>query len=267
MARQKAKAYRSNGLVEAADAARGETSAADVASTVRTDAVTAGLVHGGDRYAGTARSNGKAAKAASQTRRGKARDGSADAVEGREAGGAAGIGAEADGGGKQAVKTEMQRSLHLKAAVADAAVEELDDSDELEGVSDLHRGGSALARATASKRASQTADGPEQPASPEGDPKHAGTSGNAGGKRNRARSLGAEPRSGNLKSTDGPARGSAGRKAASKRARKDAKAEAAKTRIQSRRTWIAARAAQAEQAQAAAATAGPARKAGVAKAL
>ncbi|MBQ9043029.1 MAG: C40 family peptidase [Eggerthellaceae bacterium] len=161
----------------------------------------------------------------------------------------------------------MQRSRHLKAAVADAAVEEIDDSDELEGVSDLHRGGSALARAASGKRTARAADGPEPPTSPEGDPKGAGMSGTAGGKRNRVRVSETKARNGNPKSAGGPARGNAGRKAASKRASKDAKAEAARTRIQSRRTWVAARAAQAEQAQAAATAAGTARKAGIAKTL
>ena len=59
MARQQAKAYRSRAVVEAADAARGETDAANVASTIRTDAVTAGLVHGGDRYKNTARASSR----------------------------------------------------------------------------------------------------------------------------------------------------------------------------------------------------------------
>ena len=265
MTKSKAKAYRSSMSLEAADAARGEADAASVASTVRTDAVTAGIVRGGDRYAGTARGKGKAGTASPQVARGK--------DKGRQENPGAKDATISDSEqvavepGRQVAKAEMQSIRHVKAAAADVAVEELDDSDELEGASDLQQGGRVLVRAASGRRAARTGGGAEDLASPASGARPEAKTPSAKRKASRAGNAITPNRNGASNVVDGSGQKRAKGRGSAKRPRGGADADAAKARIQSRRTWTAARAARAEQAQAAAATAGTARKAGAAKAL
>lgn len=265
MAKQQAKAYRSRTVLEAADAARGEVDASNVASTVRTDAVSAGLVHGGDRYAGTTRGAGKVRTASSQAKNGKT--GGKPKAEGTWDAGSPGAIPEKGAGSDSKLKTEMQGSLHMRAAVADAAVEELDDSDELEGIADLHHGGRALARAASSGKDIEKAT-VASPSNPSGGRIRAKAERAAETRKPR------QPQGMRQAGSDRPAcasaeqgRSPAAQKEAARKAKKRPKADAAKARIQSRRTWAAARAAQAEQARATTAAVDATRKAGGVKAL
>ncbi len=262
---QQSKAYKSRAVLEAADAARGEVGAGSVASTVRTDAVSAGLVRGGDRYAETARGAGKA-KSNSHKASGAKVEGKLAGADVQDAG-SPHLQHEGDAESSSPLKTEMQGSLHMRAAVADAAIEELDDSDELEGIAGLHHGGRAIANAASSRRAANDAIGSSGDAGP--NDKQFGARRTAGG-RGAKRFQGTSPKEFSRYSAEAKGRGrsSAAQSGTKKRAKKRSKADMAKTRMQSRRTWAAARAAQSEQARAmTAASASGARRAGAAKAI
>ena len=265
MAKRQAKAYKSRTVLKAADAARGEVDASNVASTVRTDAVSAGLVHGGDRYVGTTRGAGKALTASPQAKRVRS-DGKSKGEETWEAG-SPDPRIEKGAGSAAKLKTEMQGSLHMRVAMADAAIEELDDSDELEGIADLHHGGRAFARAASSGRATgKTAEA--RPTNADGGRVQAKAE-RTGGMRKAGR-----PQSMRQTGHNHPACASAeqgqnpaAQKEACRKAKRHSKADAAKARIQSRRTWAAARAAQTEQVRVTTAAADATRKASGIKAL
>ena len=154
MSRQQAKAYKSRASLKAGDAARGKTDAANVASTVKTDAVTAGLVHGGDRYKGTARTSSH--MKVSQARRRKAEKDKPSSADSKASSARAAFSSDnaaaEDGKGTAPFafspeeKSRIQRSRHLKAAIIDWAASELDDSEELEGVDGMQRDGRAVVR-------------------------------------------------------------------------------------------------------------------------
>lgn len=108
----------------AADLARPETDAALVARSGKTDAVSAGIVRNdGER-------SGEMKEASAGAQRGTA--GSADAA-------APDIQAID-------VNESIQRRFHVKAILADEAAEQLDDSDELEGIADMRRDAKGAAR-------------------------------------------------------------------------------------------------------------------------
>ena len=168
MAAKQAKAYRSHGVVKAGDAVRGEVDAANVASTVRTDAVSAGLVNGGDRYKNTVRSTsrikatrgiqrkgeagekGMGIRAASSQgpmgRKGKANGASAESYSERA------VPASKENASMEEQKAGIQSRWHAKALIADWAAGELDDSEELEGIDEMQRDGRAIARTSSAMR-------------------------------------------------------------------------------------------------------------------
>ena len=263
MAQQRRQAYRSRAAVEAGDAARGETDAANVASTVKTDAVTAGLVHGGDRYKGTARASSRLK--ASQARQRKAGAADADTAGAKDCDAKAasnGEGVAAEGGrGADSLaysseeKSRIQRSRHLKAAIVDWAAGELDDSEELEGVDGMRRDGQAIVRAASAMRERRLArmSGTDSTVS--------GTKTANGASRAEAATFRKTASSNNVAAPKSNAQ--APRAASGTRAAKGSQAEAQSAkRIQQRRGWLSARAAQ-EQAGTAS---GAARSAQAAKA-
>ena len=209
MAQLQEKAFRSQATSEAADVARSERAASEVVATTRTDAVTSGIVR-----------NARHADASVLARR----TASEDAEAGTRRGGrqresrpsTTAQGPRGDGG----EKVSLQRNHFLRAAIADAAAEELDDSDELEGTAELRRDAKALSHIARSK-----------PGSPAG-------SSEAGRKASPSAN----------KTTAAHVAGGAERKEAAAR-----EAKTAKARIQSRRAWISSRAVQTEGAQTAAA--------------
>ena len=135
MAQLQEKAFRSQATSEAADVARSERAASEVAVTTRTDAVTSGIVR-----------NARHADAFVLERR----TASEDAIAGMRRGGRqreSGPSTTAQGPwGDGGEKVSLQRNHFLRAAIADAAAEELDDSDELEGTAELRRNAKALSR-------------------------------------------------------------------------------------------------------------------------
>ena len=216
--------YVHHGPVKPSDAARTERSASEVASTTRTDAVTAGIVRKGQRLADESRS----AQSEAETRR-------RTAVKGR-------IATPVRRDAEPLEKTDKvspQRNHFLRAAIADAAADELDESDELEGTADLSRNVRAVA-SIASRRTVREASAAvyEKPSA-------------LPGARAEASSGASLPTR-----TGKHARGSAAG---------SGEAQSAKARIQSRRTWQAARA-HAEHARAAQAASQGARKAAAAEA-
>lgn len=180
-----------------ADIASAAEPASLVAETERTDAVTAGIVRAGDRTkAGMKRSS-----ASAKTFKGV--NPATDKVR-------------QDGEAAADKKVSLQRKHHMKAAIADEAVEQLDDSDELSGVQGMYQSSRNAARSgrrvAAKVRASKAAK--------------------------------------TAMTTD----------ATKNAAVAKAKAAKATKRMQSRRTWLAAR--KAQETSAAAATASAARKGG-----
>ena len=136
--------------------ARGEGSGpAEVASTGRTDAVSAGLVSGEDRFAASAR-EGKASPALG--RNGAAPKGSAGRDGGREP--AADPGGPAAAARPSAQPPKAPRAARLKAALADAAFDEADESDELEGVADVRRAAKGAQAAVRRARWARLSRGP-----------------------------------------------------------------------------------------------------------
>lgn len=110
--------------------------AADVATTERTDAVSAGLV----RKSGDARglSRRRSGNAAFGRKPGQRRGAVNDHAPKGDAGGARG-------------KSSLQSRLHMREAMADAAVRQTDDSDELEGSEDVYRALRMASQAVRSK--------------------------------------------------------------------------------------------------------------------
>lgn len=196
-------------------AKEGGTDAAEVARAGRTDAASEGLVHrASDRRAEgrkpkTAKRASKQRKDAERERRPPREEPSGSAAAAREG------------------KSAWQARRHLAALAADAAAEETDDSEELEGTGDAYRASRSAIRAARREKASVASPERETPA-----------------KRETAR-----------------ARAS---KHAGKAF--DAKAEAAR-RAQSRRTWMRARAAKSPESATAAKAAGEGVRKGTSRAL
>lgn len=241
MAGQQERAYKSAAAARASDAARGEADASLVASTARTDAVTAGIVRRSDHAAETARTRRNVPQTSPQQKpRGKTGPGS-------RGGGTAKAPASRNAEAER--KVSIERNRFLQAALADAAAEELDDSDELEGSADLRRGYKAVA-GTARPEARR----PDAPADP--------------GKASAAQAKVGPPGHGEAPTghrTAKHATAKAPSASAGKAKASAQEAEAAKARIQSRRAWASARAAQAEGAQVATAASQAASKTGTAK--
>ena len=209
MARLQEKAYKSQTTAESADVTRGGRAASDVATTTRTDAVTSGIVR-----------NARHADAALLARRavsgdeGRSETSAKHSWHPRENGPATTTqGPQGDGG----EKASLQRNHFLRVAIANAAVDELDDSDELEGTADLRRGAKALSRIS---RPGLGAPGRTTEAGRKAFPIS----------KRRATAHAVE---------------GAGKKEAAAR-----EAKAASARIQSKRAWETARAAQVESSQA-----------------
>ena len=274
MARSSRKAYRSQEAASAVDATRGQADAASVASTVRTDAVTGGLVHGGDRYEGAAKRKTHFEARSSEGRK-HSRKQAASAVEGREnaatgsarrkAGGAAEAEADSASAATPEGKSALQARAHIRSAIASAAVDELDDSEELEGVAEVRRDASTAASVVRSARSRRSGRQAGEAAQERTATAKTSLQGKAGALSRRGMTV--EPRAGTARNVGANA-GSAGDKAtkAAYAKRKQQAAHATKARMQSRRTWLAARAQQiqgAHVAQAAQAT----RRAGGAKTL
>ena len=114
---------------DAGSLARAGTDPAAMTRAGRTDAVSAGIVHDGEGHL-----DGKRRATPPRPRRGK----SAKAA------------AAADGA--ERAKTAIQGRAHVRALLADAAIDEADDSDELEGISGMERGTQAAARAAEAAR-------------------------------------------------------------------------------------------------------------------
>ena len=126
--------------------AKGEAAEADsLASAGRTDAVSAGLVRRSDRFTAESREGGRRKPA---SRKGKAR---------RKGEAAADSERDADSGQEEGL-SRHQSALHVRAAIADAAVAQADDSEELEGSEGIYRSGrgatSALKNIRKGKQAS-----------------------------------------------------------------------------------------------------------------
>lgn len=109
----------------AADLARPETDAALVAKSGKTNAVSAGIVRNGEERSGKI----KETTAGPQRRTAKSTAAAAHDIQATEA------------------NESTQRRFHVKAMLADEAAEQLDDSDELEGVADMRRDAKGAARA------------------------------------------------------------------------------------------------------------------------
>lgn len=201
----------------AVSAKEGTVDAAEVARAARTDAVSSGLVRkSGDRRAEGRRPKGSksSVKQAIPKSEGKADAKAADEAASRE------------------VKSTLQVRRHLAAFAADAAADEADDSDELEGTGDAYRASRAAIQTV--KREKASVAGPEK-TSPV---KETATEAKA------TRRIG--------KGADA--------KASAKRA-------AEMRRAQSRRTWIRARTARAAESATAAKAAGETARKGAAKTL
>lgn len=203
---------------EAAVAAKeGAVDAAEVARATRTDAVSSGLV----RKSGDRRAEGRKPKGSKPSVKQ-----SRSKCEGK--GGAA----AADETVSQEAKSALQARRHVAALAADAAADEADDTDELEGTGDAYRASRAAIHAAKGDKSSVA--NPEKTAAT----KEAATEAKATGR------IG--------KGTE---------------AKASAKRTAEMRRAQSRRTWMRARTARASESTAAAKAAGEAARKGAAKTL
>lgn len=108
----------------ATDLARPETDAALVAKSGKTDAVSAGIVRNDGERSGKI----KETTAGPQRRTAKSVAAAAPDIQATEA------------------NESIQRRFHVKAMLADEAAEQLDNSDELEGVADMRRDAKGTAR-------------------------------------------------------------------------------------------------------------------------
>ena len=145
-----------------------------IASSGRTDAVSAGIVSGSDRPSAALRTG--PARECGVRRRAAVRGGRAGRVR------AAGALPPGEGGAEKARRAVgPQAAAHLKRALVDAAASEADDSDELEGAQGALRTGRAARGAWRKARAGTRAGGA---ASPGGNPARPGLAreGRAGGK-------------------------------------------------------------------------------------
>lgn len=140
------------------------TSAADVARFERTDAVSAGLVHGGERYAAAGRAPGRISSKRALSK-------SAPKKEAKPSGGGSGEDAKASAEGGRLAD---QGRFSMRAIIADAAVSELDESDELEGVEDARRTEKGAAKIARQIRAAHEGGPQTQGArsAAQGDPPH-----------------------------------------------------------------------------------------------
>ena len=203
---------------EASVAAKeGAADAAEVARRARTDAVSTGLVRkSGDRRAEGRRPKGSKPSSdqplPKEKRKAEAKD--------------------ADVAATQEAKSAFQARRHIAALAADAAADEADDSDELEGTGDAYRTSRVAMRAARRERATV--------ASPE--------------KATPAERAATEAKAAKRAGKGADAEASAKRAAEAKRS-------------QSRRTWIRARAARASESATAAKATGEAARKGAAKAL
>lgn len=127
----------------AADLARPETDAGSVARSGKTDAVSAGIVRNGEERSGK--------RSSASPQRGSSK----------------GSGAVSPDGQANEAKESIQRRFHIKAMLADAAAEQLDDSDELEGIADMRR--DAKGAAMAARDAYDKAKSRKPPLSPGGE--------------------------------------------------------------------------------------------------
>lgn len=196
-------------------AKEGGTDAAEVARAGRADAASEGLVH----KASDRRAEGRRPRAAKRTSK-QRKDAEGEKRSSKEE-------PSRSAAAAQKGKSAWQAKRHLAALAADAAADEADDSEELEGTGDAYRASRSAIHAARREKASVASPEKETPA-----------------KREAAR-----------------ARAS---KHAGKAS--DAKAEAAR-RAQSRRTWMRARAAKAPESAAVAKAGGEGARKGVAKAL
>lgn len=214
-----AKATDAHGPVARTEAA----SAACVARTVRTDAVSAGLVRDGESRAAEGRAPRKAGSKGPR----------------RKAAGPSGGGSRKSGEAAAAGEGAARQSrFHLKAAVADAAAREADESDELEGTDGLYRGGQGAGRAVRTIRAARAVS--------------------------EAEGVAAESGTASASASTPPSRKAEG--AARKRHGASGKGGQME-RVQSRRTWLKARAAQEKAGDAAAGNVAAKAKGGAAKSL
>lgn len=201
----------------AVSAKEGAVDAAEVARATRTDAVSSGLVRkSGDRRAEGRRAKGSKPSARQNRSKG---EGKADAKA-------------ADGLASQEAKSALQARRHLAVLAADAAADEADDSDELEGTGDAYRASRAAIHTARREKASVSNPEKATPA------KEAATEAKA------IRRIG--------KGTEAEA---------------SAKGAAEMRHAQSRRTWMRARAARASESATAAKSAGEAARKGAAKTL
>ena len=203
-------------------------SAACVARTMRTDAVSAGLVHDGEDRAAEGRSPRKASSKGSGQKAAKPHGGGSRKSE------------EAAAAGEN---TARQSRFHMRAAVADAAVREADESDELEGAGDLYRAGRGAGRAVRTIRAARAASEAEGTAAESTAVERATASTQANAPSSRTVE--------GVRRTKRGASGKAGQM----------------ERVQSRRIWLKARAAQEKAGNVAASSAAAKAKGGAAKSL
>ncbi|MDN4508594.1 NlpC/P60 family protein [Gordonibacter sp. RACS_AR49] len=185
----------------------GAADAADVARVGRTDAAGAGLVRSGGRRACAGPAPEKADAKAGSVRQRAGRPTVAGAGEAAEPPAAEG-------------RTAAQGRLNMRAAVAGAAAREADESDELEGTEGLYRAGRGAAQAVRVARTSGKAEGRAV--------------------REPRAAWGAECEAPPTAPAGPPPRGAAG--LSGREARKKAGESADARRIQSRRTWLKARA-------------------------
>lgn len=201
----------------AVSATEGAVDAAEVARATRTDAVSSGLV----RKSGDRRAEGRKPK------------GSKPSVkQSRSKGEGKGGAAAADETASQEAKSALQARRRVAALAADAAADEADDTDELEGTGDAYRASRAAGHAAKGDKSS-VANSEKTAAT-----KEAATEAKATGR------IG--------KGTEAEA---------------SAKRTAEMRRAQSRRTWMRARTARASESTAAAKAAGEAARKGAAKTL
>lgn len=201
----------------AVSAKEGVLDAAEVARATRTDAVSAGLV----RKSGDCRAEGRKPKGSKPSVKQ-----SRSKCEGK--GGAA----AADETVFQEAKSALQARRRVAALAADAAADEADDTDELEGTGDAYRASRAAIHAA--RRGKASVANPEKAAPTRKAATEARATGRIG------------------KGTEAEA---------------SAKRTAEVRRAQSRRTWMRARTARASESTAAAKAAGEAARKGAAKTL
>lgn len=201
----------------AVSAKEGAVDAAEVARATRTDAVSAGLVRkSGDRRAEGRKPKGPKPSVKQTRSKGEGKGGAKAAEEPVS----------------QEAKSALQARRHIAALAADAAADEADDSDELEGTGDAYRASRAAIHAARREKA------------PVANPERTAATKEAATEAKATRRIG--------KGTE---------------AKASAKRTAEMRRAQSRRTWMRARTARATESASAAKAAGEAARKGAAKTL